>query len=82
MKKSEISYPPSPDNPHLTESKRYSRDFKEHAVQAASLPHVSLTDVAKNLGISDTQLKRWIIRSQAEKVLAASDPKAKNRCAG
>ena len=39
--------------------RRYSREFKEEAVELASRPDVTIKDVADDLGIHRSVLERW-----------------------
>ncbi|MFD1734198.1 transposase [Deinococcus malanensis] len=44
----------------MGERKRYSKEFKQEAVRLAKEPDQSVLQVARNLGISDSALHRWI----------------------
>lgn len=40
--------------------RQYSKEYKQEAVQLAQQSHTSISDVARNLGINNTMLRRWI----------------------
>ncbi len=43
--------------------RQYSKEYKQEAVQLAQQSHTSVTEVARNLGINNTMLRRWIKES-------------------
>ncbi len=48
----------------MSQRKRYTKQFKEEAIQLVDQEGVSLTQVARDLGISAEMLRRW--RKDAE----------------
>ena len=43
----------------MSKRRKYSAEFKREAVQLATMPDVSLRQVAKDLGINEGMLGRW-----------------------
>ncbi len=43
----------------MSQRKRYTKQFKEEAVRLASQEGVSLTQVAQDLGVDASMLRRW-----------------------
>jgi transposase len=43
----------------MSKRRKYSAEFKREAVQLATMPDVTLRQVAKDLGISEGLLGRW-----------------------
>ena len=43
----------------MAQRKRYTKQFKEEALRLASQDGVSLTQVAKDLGLDASMLRRW-----------------------
>ncbi len=48
----------------MSQRKRYTKQFKEEAIQLVNREGVSLTQVARDLGINAEMLRRW--RKDAE----------------
>ncbi len=40
--------------------KRYSREYKQEAVQLVHQSDISISEIARNLGINDNILRRWV----------------------
>ncbi len=45
--------------------RKYSQEFKQEAVSLASNPSVSVSQVARELGINDGLLRRWCKENQS-----------------
>jgi len=43
----------------MQQRRKYSQEFKQEAVQLATEPGVSIRQVAQELGINDSVLRRW-----------------------
>tara|TARA_R110000787_G_C13359590_1_gene439942 strand:+ start:63 stop:359 length:297 start_codon:yes stop_codon:yes gene_type:complete len=43
----------------MQQRRKYSQEFKQEAVQLANEPGVSISQVAHELGINDSVLRRW-----------------------
>ena len=48
----------------MSQRKRYTKQFKEEAIQLVNQEGVSLTQIARDLGINAEMLRRW--RKDAE----------------
>jgi transposase len=40
--------------------RQYSKEYKQEAVQLMQQSNISVSEVARNLGINDNMLRRWI----------------------
>jgi transposase len=40
--------------------RRYSREYKQEAVQLVQQSDTSISEIARNLGINDNMLRRWV----------------------